>query len=217
MSLFVKLCGMKSERDVEAAVAAGADAVGFVLTESRRRLSVEEAARLRSRLPADILAVAVFNEPTPELLARALDEMAPDLLQADPESLEPVPPQLRLPVVVGGDRLEAALTTTPRRVALVDSALWGGTGRAFDWEPLARSPFHDRVLVAGGLAPGNVASAVEMVRPFGVDVSSGIEGADGDKDPALMRAFVAAARSVAPSDPQESGVENKEQAGDDDR
>ena len=97
MTLFVKLCGVKSEADLEAAVEAGADAVGFVLTPSPRQITLKVAARLNARLPDSVLGVAVFHDPSPDLLVRAREEVDPDLFQSELSTLvgissRPAPP-----------------------------------------------------------------------------------------------------------------------------
>ena len=200
MSLFVKLCGLRTPADVEAAVDAGADAVGFVMTESPRRVSVAEAAHLRSLLPAEILAVAVFHDPSRHLVEQVEREVAPDLFQSEPGSLHGLPRSSIFPVVVEGpgfaQRVEAALVVNDVEWVLVDSSARGGTGRRVAWDELAALPSRSRLVLAGGLTPHNVAEAVQSVRPGGVDVSSGVERAPGVKDHRLMRAFVTAARSV---------------------
>jgi phosphoribosylanthranilate isomerase len=200
VTLFVKLCGIGNEGDLEVAVEAGADAVGFVLTPSPRQVSLEAAARLRAILPESVLGVAVFHDPSPELLRRAEEVVAPHLLQSEYSTLARVDPGQALPVVVDSVGLEAdlgrAVALTDRRMVLVDSASRGGTGHAPSWERVAAVGFQDRLILAGGLGPGNVADAVTTVRPFGVDVSSGIESSPGVKDPARMRAFVEAARGA---------------------
>ncbi|MEX1126182.1 MAG: phosphoribosylanthranilate isomerase [Acidimicrobiia bacterium] len=200
MSLFIKLCGLRTTADVESAVDAGANAVGFVMTESPRQVSVAQAARLRSLLPAEVLAVAVLNDPSPGLVQRTSAEVAPDLFQVELQKVSGLPLDRILPVVVDGDGLEdavaRALNATQTGMVLVDSAAKGGTGNRSDWDRLATLETRDRVVVAGGLDPGNVGDAISRIQPFGVDVSSGIERQLGEKDPELMRAFVKAARAA---------------------
>jgi phosphoribosylanthranilate isomerase len=201
LSLFVKLCGLRTEADVEAAIAAGADAVGFVLTDSPRRISTTHAARLMALLPPSVLGVAVYHDPAPRLVSETAEVMRPDLHQAEPWHLESVGPNERLPVVVAGPHLEKDMTraveVTTRRIALVDHAAHGGTGVTHDWADLASSALAERMIVAGGLKPANVATVVRRISPFGVDVSSGIEREPGEKDHLLMKEFVAAAREAA--------------------
>jgi phosphoribosylanthranilate isomerase len=200
MSLFVKLCGIRTPADLEVALDAGADAVGFVLTASVRQIPLAHAARLIRMLPAQVLGVAVFHDPSPGLVRRAEAEIDPDLFQAEPDKLPGVPRHRVLPVVVDGPRLDAsvdrALEATDVGMVLVDSAARGGTGRTTSWRRLAALGSVDHVIMAGGLDPTNVATAVSTVRPLGVDVSSGVEDEPGRKDPDLMRAFVAAAREA---------------------
>ncbi|HWL49799.1 MAG TPA: phosphoribosylanthranilate isomerase [Acidimicrobiia bacterium] len=200
MSLFVKLCGIRTEEDLEAAVEAGADAVGFVLTPSPRQVPLSVAASLTARLPGGVLGVAVFHEPTPDLLVRVREEVGPDLFQSELSTLVGISADLLLPVVVDGESLDRdfadAVRSAGREMVLVDSAARGGTGSAPRWERLAGLKGPGRLILAGGLDPENVGDAVSLVRPFGVDVSSGIEKSPGEKDPKRMQAFVEAARSA---------------------
>jgi phosphoribosylanthranilate isomerase len=200
LSLFIKLCGLRTPADVETAIDAGANAVGFVMTESPRQVSVAQAAHLRSLLPGHVLGVAVFHDPSPHLVEQVQREMAPDLFQAEPKTLQGLPHDSILAVVAEGpdlaDRVEAALEMTDEGWVLVDSSARGGTGRSVDWDDLATIPSRSRLVLAGGLTPHNVAAALRSVRPGGVDVSSGVELAPGVKDHQLMRTFVTAARSV---------------------
>jgi phosphoribosylanthranilate isomerase len=201
MTLFVKLCGIKTEADLEAAVEAGADAVGFVLTPSSRQIPLSVAAGLRARLPESVLGVAVFHDPTPDLLARAREQVGPDLFQSELTTLVGISEDRLLPVVVDSESLDGdfatAVRSAGRQMVLVDSAARGGTGLTPSWERLAGLNGPGRLILAGGLDPDNVGAAVSHVRPFGVDVSSGIEKSPGKKDPKRMRAFVEAARDGA--------------------
>jgi len=201
MTLFVKLCGIRTEADLDVAVEAGADAVGFVLTPSPRQISLSVAAGLKARLPGSVLGVAVFHDPTPDLLVRVREEVGPDLFQSELATLVGISADRLLPVVVDGESLDrdfaVAVRSAGREMVLVDSAAHGGTGSAPRWERLAELDGPGRLILAGGLNPDNVGAAVSLVRPFGVDVSSGIETSPGEKDPKRMRAFVEAARSGA--------------------
>lgn len=205
MTLFVKLCGVKSEGDLEAAVEAGADAVGFVLTPSPRQIPLKVAARLNARLPDSVLGVAVFHDPSPDLLVRVREEVGPDLFQSELSTLVRISTDRLLPVVVDSESLDRdfalAAGSAGREMVLVDSAARGGTGLTPSWERLARLDGPGRLILAGGLDPDNVGEAVSLVGPFGVDVSSGIEKAPGVKDPKRMRAFVEAARGVGVGGP----------------
>jgi phosphoribosylanthranilate isomerase len=200
MSLFIKLCGLKTAADVQTAVELGASAVGFVLTPSSRQITLSEAARLRSLVPESMLAVAVFHDPDPDLVRKALAEVDPDLVQVEARNGTGVPIQKFLPVVLNGKGAEEAvmqaLELTESGMVIVDSAEKGGTGRRSDWGRLAALQARDRIIVAGGLNPGNVGEAISTINPFGVDVSTGIERRPGEKDPVLMRKFVRAARAA---------------------
>jgi phosphoribosylanthranilate isomerase len=202
VSLFVKLCGIRNESDLEAAIEAGADAVGFVLTPSPRQIPLIQAARLSQLLPDHVLGVAVFHDPPPELLRRTEEEVRPDLFQSELATLVGLPRDRLLPVVIDGDDVEReidqAVSATTRELVLVDSAARGGTGRSPSWARLAQLATPAKMILAGGLDQDNVGEVVSMVRPYGVDVSSGIEKAPGEKDPERMRAFVTAARAAQP-------------------
>ena len=205
MSIFVKLCGIRSEADLEAAVEVGADAVGFVLTPSPRQIPVSVAASLARRLPESVLGVAVFHDPSPDLLDQTREEMSPDLFQSELSTLVGISSDQLLPVVVDSGSLDRdfalAVRSASREMVLVDSAARGGTGLTPRWERLAGLNGPGRLILAGGLDPDNVGAAVSLVRPFGVDVSSGIEKSPGKKDPKRMQAFVEAARSVGVGGP----------------
>lgn len=207
MSVFVKLCGIRTEADLETAVEAGADAVGFVLTPSPRRVSVAEAARLRAMLPPDVLGVAVYHDPSPGLVRRVEEEMSPDLHQSVASTLNEVARERVLPVVVDGEEVASELAgfgDDYQGMVLIDSRARGGSGLRPDWSRLSGVTTRARVVLAGGLDPWNVGEAISTVRPFGVDVSSGTEYSPGHKDPELMRAFVNAARAA---DLRGTGVE----------
>lgn len=199
----VKFCGMTRAADVDAAVALGVDAIGLVLAPgSPRFLHLREAAIIRRRLPPLVQAVALFRDAPADEVERAVDELQPDLLQfhgdESPEHCASFGrPYLRaVPMKHGAD-----LADWERRFASATALLLdahgvgepGGQGQAFDWGAIrAQRPF----VLAGGLDPGNVAAAVRQVRPYAVDVSSGIESAPGVKDEARMRRFIEEVRKA---------------------
>ena len=204
--LFIKICGLTTEEAVDAAVHSGADAVGFVLAPSPRRIDLVRARALAARVPAGVARVAVLAEAAPEELFAVDAELRPEMIQADAGALAAVADRLRarpLPVVRDGAALDAALDAllggplagplARRAFALLDG-LTSGAGRAVDRARAAAAALRTPLVLAGGLAPETVESAIRAVRPAGVDVSSGVESAPGRKDPARIAAFIEAAR-----------------------
>jgi len=195
-SLWVKVCGLRTPAGVEAAAAAGADAVGFVFHEpSPRNLSLEAARELQRAVPPGMTRVAVFLHPSQALVDAVLAEIAPDLLQTDASDLAALrlPEGLGvLPVLRSGAPLAEPL---PGRV-LYESGR-SGAGELADWSSAAGLSRRTQLVLAGGLHAANVADAVRTVRPFGVDVSSGVESERGVKDVKLIRRFLRAAREAA--------------------
>jgi len=206
----IKLCGVRNVRDAQACAAAGADEIGVVFAkESKRRVSVAEAKAIRAALPEAVRLVGVFQDPTLEELIEARQAAGLAILQihgAVPGGLTGIPglPLCRAVQVRGAPMLQKALRDTRGfdRV-LLDGPLGGGSGSGFDWHlgAEARNHFAGRIFIAGGLTPGNVGQAILAAKPDGVDVSSGIEGPDGFKDHAKVRAFVAAARTASGPSP----------------
>ena len=195
MSLFVKICGLSSAEAVAAAVEAGADAIGFVFhSASPRNVMPADALALSAGLPAHVLTVAVTLHPPQELVDEVLRTFVPGAWQTDAADFDALvlPTGIaRWPVLRAGIKAQARL---PRRF-LFEGAR-SGVGELADWSEAAALAEGRELILGGGLGPGNVASAVRAVRPFGVDVSSGVESAPGRKDPARIRDFIAAARQV---------------------
>ena len=201
----VKICGITTVDDALAAVEAGADALGFMFYEpSVRHITAAQAAPILHALPALVSKVGVFVNPTEEFVRRTLDQCALDALQFHGGESPAFCRQFR-PKIIKAFRVQTAeslLATKefPTETWLLDSHVPGqpgGTGARFNWE-IARQAVAagGRILLAGGLTPQNVGEAVRLVRPYGVDVSSGVESAPGRKDPAKVRAFIRAARGV---------------------
>jgi len=195
-TLWIKICGLRTAAAIEAAAEAGADAVGFVFhAASPRHLEPAEARALQAAVPHGVERVAVFLHPSQALVDAALEAIAPDWVQTDAGDLEQLrlpPGQRVLPVLRSGDALPASL---PAR-CLYESGR-SGAGERADWAAAAGLARRTQLVLAGGLDPANVADAVRAVRPFGVDVSSGVERERGVKDAALIREFIRAAREVA--------------------
>jgi len=196
MNLLVKICGLASETDLDAAVEAGADAVGFVFhAASPRNVEPAAAAALAGRLPHAVRAVAVTRHPSQALVEAVLAAFTPGAWQTDAADFDvlSLPPALeRWPVYRAGAGAGGAL---PRR--LLFEGPRSGAGELADWAEAAALARRAELILGGGLTPDNVAEAVVQVRPFGVDVSSGVESAPGRKDPARIREFVKAARAAA--------------------
>lgn len=217
MRVGVKICGLCREDDVRAAIAAGTDAVGFVLAASPRRVSIDLARTLATLVPPGILRVGVFgpDDADPEGIAprQTLAHLF-DLLQVEARHANafataglPLLPVLRATggaVVIPGlpQRVPSPLTGSglcaPRFI--VEGAR-SGRGERADWSAAAEVARREPIALAGGLSPENVADAIAAVRPAWVDVSSGIESAPARKEPARIEAFVTAARCAPPPFP----------------
>ncbi len=193
MSVFVKICGLREKRHVDAALAAGADAVGFVFAESVRKVSPAQAAEVTAHLGGDVTKVAVMLHPTNDEWQAVLQGFAPDVLQTDADdfaSLE-VPEAIeRWPVYREGS-IEPGTAGT----YLYEGAK-SGRGETVDWSRAAEHAVNGRMLLAGGLTGANVAEAIAVVRPFGVDVSSAVESAPGQKDSEKIAEFINAAKAA---------------------
>ncbi len=195
MSIFIKICGLRNKADVQAAVDAGANAVGFVFADSVRRVSPQEAAIAAEAIPPGIRRVAVMRRPSVEEWREVLVEFEPDILQTDiedfvdldvPDSVE------RWPVVREGHHaLEKGLPGT-----FLYEGTDSGTGQTVDWQDAAAIATRGRMVLAGGLSPDNVGDAIAEVSPWAVDVSSGVEAEPGKKDPELIKRFIDAARAA---------------------
>lgn len=200
--MFVKVCGLRTERDVEAAVGAGADAVGFVLTASPRQVTPAQAAQLARSVPAGVLTVGVFRGEPVEAVRAAVAESGVRAIQLhgdEPASHYAALRDLGLPLIRGtspGGPAGLRCGALGEDLLIVDSPQ-PGSGAAWDWDTLDRDVPDGHWLLAGGLHPGNVAAAIDTLRPWGVDVSSGVEVSRGVKDPALIREFLAATRARA--------------------
>lgn len=201
MRIRVKICGITDGDGLRAAVDAGADAVGFVLASSPRQVSVEQAARLVAMTPAFVTRVAVLRHPTDDLLRDVADMVRPDRIQLEWEDAARLPAAVRdrvIPVFHDDDALveRIAASVPPGGTIHLEGPGRGGRGVPVDPERAAQVAGRVRLILAGGLGPENVAEAVRRVRPWAVDVSSGVEEAPGLKDPMKMRAFVSAVREL---------------------
>ena len=210
----IKLCGLTRRDDVEAAVAAGADAIGLVFyPPSPRNVSAEQAAALLAALPPFVVSVGLFVNASADEVAQVLaiapiamlqfhgDESPAQCCAIAQAVNRPFVRALRVkPDMTAADLLEcdhAYRAASPLFAGLLFDTWvdgYGGSGKGFDWSLIPAELAH-RAVLSGGLNVQNVTDAVVRVRPFSVDVSSGIEAAKGIKDAALMQAFVSAVRA----------------------
>lgn len=200
---FVKICGTTSEEDALLAVAMGADAIGFIFAPSSRQMAVQVVRDILRRLPPEVLSVGVFRDEAPERVVKVVNQTGLRAAQLHgretPDQTQWV--KARVPVVIkgfcAGDPAVVRAGDFGADIMLVDSAN-PGSGKVFDWSLAEDAPAGQRLVLAGGLHPGNVADAIARVHPFGVDVVSGVESSPGHKDARLVRAFVSAAKAAAP-------------------
>jgi phosphoribosylanthranilate isomerase len=195
VAIWVKICGLNARDAVEAAVDAGVDAVGFVFAASKRQVSATQATQLAQGVPRRIPRVAVMLHPTQSQLDEVCADFRPDVLQTDVEDLA----TLRLPMglnVMPVVRSTAGPALAGHRRILFEGPV-SGVGRTSDWHSAAQLARTTQLVLAGGLNATNVADAIAAVRPFGVDVSSGVEASPGIKDPAKIHDFVRRARAAA--------------------
>ena len=199
--MFVKVCGLRTPDDVEAAISSGADAAGFVISSSSvRALAPAAAAELVSAAAGRILRVLVVHDISAQRAARLSLEIGVDVLQMhgysadDMRQVRALFPRLWRATSVK-TQPDLTVGACGEEVLLLDSPR-AGSGERWDLQSMASVP-DGRWILAGGLSPDNVAAAIEQVRPWGVDVSSGVESAPGIKDHEKIRRFVAEARNAA--------------------
>lgn len=201
----IKFCGMTRAEDVRLAVELGADFIGLILAErSPRRLLPGQARALRALVPEEIGVVALVMDNPPGEVAGIVAGLRPDYLQFHGDEGDAFCAGFGLPFFKaiamgdGGDPLEAMARFPSAHGFVLDghgAGEQGGSGRSFDWTRLPKDSGRP-ILLAGGLSPDNVAQAIRIAHPWGVDVSSGIEAAPGIKDAAKMRRFADAARAA---------------------
>jgi len=198
--MFVKVCGLSTPESIREAVDAGADAVGFVLTASPRVVSPTQVTQLLSSVPDGVAAVGVFrHEPAEDAvaIARAAGlewiQLHGDRTPEDVKTAHDAGMKVIRAVAIGS--AEDAFDSWGEELLLVDAA-FPGSGESWDYSSMRSKDLEGRKwLLAGGLNPANVAEAAKMAGAWGVDVSSGVEESPGVKDPAKIRAFVAAAKA----------------------
>jgi phosphoribosylanthranilate isomerase len=213
MSLIVKICGLSTRETLDAALQAGADMVGFVFfPPSPRHLGLERARELGAQAKGRATKVALSVDADDATLANIVDALQPDILQlhgretvarvCDIRQKFGLPVMKAIAVETSADLAPVAGYAAVARHILFDARAPkhatrpGGLGAVFDWHVLENLDLKVPFVVSGGLHAGNVAEAVRITRAGGVDVSSGVEGAPGFKDPDMIRAFIRAARAV---------------------
>jgi len=190
---WIKICGMTSAEAVSAALEARVDAIGFVFARSPRQVTPEVAARLALPARGRAICVAVTRHPAQQSIDEIVRIFRPDLLQTDADDLRALhlPRELQLlPVLRGWNGEDDQL---PPRVLFEGQA--SGTGVPCDWNAAGTAARRTQLVLAGGLNAANVGQALAEVRPYGVDVSSGVETSPGQKNPAEIMRFVTAVRS----------------------
>jgi phosphoribosylanthranilate isomerase len=207
--MFVKICGTTSEEDALLAVAMGADAVGFVFAPSPRQIAPAVAADIVKRLPREVVTVGVFRDESPSRVVEIVNTagLRAAQLHGHETAEQAQYVRERVPLLIqafpAGDPAVARIFEYKADALLLDAAT-PGSGQVFDWS-MAEVPDGIRLILAGGLTPANVASAIAAIHPWGVDVVSGVEASPGRKDPVKVRAFVAAAKAAAPTDAGDDG------------
>jgi len=216
MSLWIKICANTSLADAMTATEAGADAVGFVFAPSPRRVTAEHAAAIVRELPAEMEKIGVFVNATLDEIAATVEaagltgaQLHSEVTAEETAKLRArFGPRLKILRVVhfeadATERAAAAALDLSVDAILIDSRTAmavGGTGQTYDWELASRTLFQNakerKLIAAGGLTPENVAEAIATLKPWGVDVVSGVEVAPGRKDAAKVRAFIANARKA---------------------
>ena len=200
--MFIKICGITNEQDALLAVALGADALGFVFAPSPRQVAPSKVREIVRRLPSEIVTVGVFRDELPKRINDIMQEAHLQGAQLHGhESLlitSEVSNVVRFSIkaVVAGSPDAARANDFVCDAILVDG-LSPGSGEVFDWSLMNEIPLGLRLILSGGLNPENVAEGIDRVRPWGVDVSSGVEKSHGLKDPVKMRQFIANARAAA--------------------
>jgi phosphoribosylanthranilate isomerase len=201
MSIFVKICGLTTAEALHAAVETGADAVGFVFADSPRKISVAEAVALARDLPDALVRVAVMCHPTQAEWDEVAEGFAPQWIQTDAQDFSQLDIDAdvrRMPVYRDQPNFDAAAVAEEEQCLFESSA--SGAGQQADWNIARSLARKTRLMLAGGLTPQNIGAAIRQVRPWGVDVSSGVERSRGVKDPQRIVAFINAVRELECTD-----------------
>jgi len=200
----VKICGITNLEDALQAVETGADALGFVFChDSPRHIFPEQAADIIRHLPPFVQTVGLFVNEAPETVNETADLCGLDVVQLHGDESPEYCEEIRRRIIKAF-RVKSITCLEPMQRYRVNGFLldaWsptahGGTGRTFNWEIAACAALASRIILAGGLTPENVADAIQQVRPYGVDVSSGVESSPGKKDISKLHNFILAVRQA---------------------
>jgi len=200
--LFVKICGITSEADALLAVGMGADALGFIFAPSPRQVGTSAVGDILKRLPHDILTVGVFRDESPRRVVEVVNHIGLHAAQLhgheSAEDCQWVRARVGMTIkaFVAGERAIGRFEEFGADYLMIDGQS-PGSGEVFDWRLGEGVVDPGRLIVSGGLRPDNVADAVSHLRPFGVDVATGVESTPGRKDPRLLADFVNHARRAA--------------------
>lgn len=203
LDVFIKICGITNVEDALLATALGADAVGFVMSSSRRQVSERVVRDIVSQLPADVMTVGVFRDMGKARVVETVNTIGLRAAQLHGSEspattrwvAERVPVTIRA-LAAGSPDLER-FDEFGADLLLLDGPA-PGSGEVFDWSMADPRLVSEPMLLAGGLNPGNVADAIRRVGPYGIDVATGVEADSGRKDPRLLRAFMTNARAATP-------------------
>jgi len=202
--MFVKVCGITNEDDALFAVAMGADALGFIFAPSPRQVAPQQVFDITRRLPPEILTVGVFRDEHPSRVIKLVHQAGVKAAQLHgnetPAQAIEVAANVRwmIKAFAAGSPQLANADQYGTDLILVDAPS-PGSGRVFNWDLAAEAPDGVRVILAGGLTPDNVAEAIGVVEPWGVDVSTGVESVPGRKDALKVKRFIDNARAAAPA------------------
>lgn len=199
----VKICGIKDIKTALSAIESGADALGFVFAQSKRRIAPEEAGEIIRQLPEDLLKVGVFVNETKENIEKIVEITGINVIQLHGDETPEFSGEFSIPVIkalnVGSAEDLSKLDEYSSEYFLLDSPKGkyrGGNGVSFDWSILNEKQFLDKkIILAGGLNPDNVAEGIKTANPYMVDVSSGVE-TEGKKDLGKIKRFIDKARSL---------------------
>jgi phosphoribosylanthranilate isomerase len=211
--MFVKICGITNEEDALFAVAMGADAVGFMFAPSPRQIQPTQARDIIRRLPHETLTIGVFRDETPQRVTEIVNLMGLGgaQLHGRESAGEVAWVRQRVPFVIKafgvGDPLLDRVADFKADAIHLDAPN-PGSGQVFDWSIAENLVLDQKLILAGGLTPENVQEAITRVRPWGVDVSTGVERSPGHKDPSKVMRFVNAAKDLATDPPFEIDLDD---------